>query len=88
MEYRTMEKLGVSPSLLGFGCMRFPLNPDGSICESEAERMLDTAIKAGVTYIDTAYPYHNGDSEPFVGKVLKNMTAKASFLPPSFPCGM
>ena len=71
MEYRQFEKLGVSPSLLGFGCMRFPQNPDGSICEPEAEKMLDTAIQAGVSYIDTAYPYHNGDSEPFVGRVLK-----------------
>lgn len=85
MEYRTMEKLGVSPSLLGFGCMRFPLNPDGSICESEAERMLDTAIKAGVTYIDTAYPYHNGDSEPFVGKVLKKYDRKSIFLATKLP---
>ena len=59
MEYRNFEKLGISPSLLGFGCMRFPLNEDGSICEPEAEKMLDTAIAAGVTYIDTAYPYHD-----------------------------
>ena len=47
--------------------MRFPQTPDGKIDEPEAEKMLDTAIKAGVTYIDTAYPYHNGDSEPFCG---------------------
>ena len=56
MEYRKFENLGVSPSLLGFGCMRFPQTPDGNIDEAEAERMLDRALKAGITYIDTAYP--------------------------------
>jgi len=71
MEYRKFEKLGIETSLLGFGCMRFPLTKDGKIDEMEAEKMLDLAIENGVTYIDTAYPYHQGDSEPFVGKVLK-----------------
>lgn len=85
MEYRTMEKLGVSPSLLGFGCMRFPLNPDGTINQQEAEKMLDTAIASGVTYIDTAYPYHNGDSEPFVGQVLKKYDRKSFFLATKLP---
>ena len=65
--------------------MRFPVNPDGSICEAQAEEMLDTAIKAGVTYIDTAYPYHNGDSEPFVGKVLKKYDRKSFFLATKLP---
>lgn len=85
MEYRKFEKLGVSPSLLGFGCMRFPLNPDGSICEEEAEKMVDTAIQAGVTYIDTAYPYHNGDSEPFLGRILKKYSRKDYFLATKLP---
>lgn len=85
MEYRKFEKLGVSPSLLGFGCMRFPLNPDGTICEEEAEKMVDTAIQAGVTYIDTAYPYHNGDSEPFLGRILKKYNRKDYFLATKLP---
>ena len=85
MEYRNLERLGVSTSLLGFGCMRFPLNEDGSICEPEAEKMLDTAIEAGVTYIDTAYPYHNGDSEPFLGRVLKKYNRKDFFLATKLP---
>ena len=85
MEYRNLERLGVSPSLLGFGCMRFPLNEDGSICEPEAEKMLDTAIEAGVTYIDTAYPYHNGDSEPFLGRILKKYNRKDFFLATKLP---
>lgn len=71
MEKRKFEKLGIESSLLGFGCMRFPLDKDGNIDEVEAEKMIDHAIESGVTYIDTAYPYHNGDSEPFVGRVLK-----------------
>ena len=85
MEYSKFEKLGISTSLLGFGCMRFPQTPDGKIDEPEAEKMLDTAIKAGVTYIDTAYPYHNGDSEPFVGKVLKKYDRDSFYLATKLP---
>ena len=70
MEYRELNE-EYQPSLLGFGCMRFPLDAQGKIDEAEAERMLDTAIAHGVKYIDTAFPYHHGDSEPFVGRVLK-----------------
>ena len=85
MEYSKFEKLGISTSLLGFGCMRLPQTPDGKIDEPEAEKMLDTAIKAGVTYIDTAYPYHNGDSEPFVGKVLKKYDRDSFYLATKLP---
>lgn len=70
MEYREINET-YKPSLLGFGCMRFPLLENGDIDEVSAEKMLDEAIAKGVTYIDTAFPYHNGDSEPFVGRVLK-----------------
>ena len=85
MEYRKFEKLGVSPSLLGFGCMRFPTTEDGKIDEAEAEKMLDTAIQAGVNYIDTAYPYHNGDSEPFVGRALKKYDRSKLYLATKLP---
>ena len=37
MEKRNIKKLGVETSLLGFGCMRFPLNEDGTIDEVESE---------------------------------------------------
>lgn len=85
MEHRKLEKLGVAPSLLGFGCMRFPLTEEGNINEAEAEKMLDTAIAAGVNYIDTAYPYHNGDSEPFVGRVLKKYARSSFYLATKLP---
>ena len=45
---------------LGFGCMRFPTLEDGSINEAEAEKMLNYALDHGVTYVDTAYFYHDG----------------------------
>ena len=40
MEKREFEKLGVETSLLGFGCMRFPMTEEGKIDEQEAEKMI------------------------------------------------
>lgn len=85
MENRKFDKLGIEASLLGFGCMRFPLDEKGNIEEVEAEKMLDLAIESGVTYIDTAYPYHNGDSEPFVGRVLKKYNRESFKLATKLP---
>lgn len=85
MEKRKMEKLGIETSLLGFGCMRFPTTPEGGIEEKEAERMLDRAISAGVNYIDTAYPYHDGESEPFVGRALKKYDRSSFYLATKLP---
>lgn len=85
MEYKHIDTLEDKPSLLGFGCMRFPTLEDGSIDEVEAEKMIDTAIQSGVNYIDTAYPYHNGDSEPFVGKVLKKYDRSSFYLATKLP---
>lgn len=85
MEKRRLEKLGIDVSLLGFGCMRFPTLADGKINEPEAEKMIDKAIAAGVNYIDTAYPYHNGDSEPFVGRVLKKYDRGSFYLATKLP---
>lgn len=85
MEKRKLDKLGIETSLLGFGCMRFPTDGEGRIDEPAAERMLDLAIEAGVNYIDTAYPYHGGQSEPFVGKALKKYDRASFFLATKLP---
>lgn len=86
MEKRKLEKLGIETSLLGFGCMRFPVTAEGKIDEPEAEKMLDKAIAAGVNYIDTAYPYHDGESEPFVGRALKKYDRHSFYLATKLPC--
>lgn len=85
MEYRTMDKLGVKTSLLGFGCMRFPTNQDGKIDEEQALAMIDQAYQAGVNYYDTAYPYHGGASEPFVGKALDRYPRDSYYLATKLP---
>lgn len=85
MEKKVLQNLQIEPSLLGFGCMRFPTNEEGKIDEVEAEKMLDLAIQSGVTYIDTAYPYHDGESEPFVGRVLKKYPREQFFLATKLP---
>lgn len=80
-----MEKLGIEVSALGFGCMRFPTLENGKIDEAKAEAMLDAAMASGVTYYDTAYPYHNGDSEPLVGKVLNKYDRSSYYLATKLP---
>ena len=57
-------------SVLGFGAMRLPKTPDGRIDREAATAMVRHAIDAGVNYVDTAYVYHEGESEPFLGEAL------------------
>ena len=70
MLYRTMNKADRKLSILGFGCMRLPQTPDCHIDEPVATEMIRYAIDRGVNYLDTAYVYHNGESEPFLGRAL------------------
>ena len=86
MEKRRFEKLGIDVSLLGFGCMRFPTTAEGKIDRKLATEMLDKAIANGVNYIDTAYPYHGGESETFVGEALKKYPRDSFYLATKLPC--
>ena len=74
MKYRQFGKLDWKCSALGFGIMRLPTIGDDrtNIDEPEATRMVRHAIDQGVNYLDTAYPYHGGNSERFLGRALQD----------------
>ncbi|MBF4692409.1 aldo/keto reductase [Fusibacter ferrireducens] len=86
MQYRKVPKTGDEISAIGYGCMRFPTKM-GRIDEKKAEEQMRFAIEQGVNYFDTAYPYHGGGSESFLGKVfsdkaLRDQVKIATKLPP------
>lgn len=72
MLYRKIPKNGDELSILGFGCMRLPANDDGSIDEARSIAQIRYAIDRGVNYLDSAWPYHGGASEPLLGRALQD----------------
>ncbi len=66
---RRNEKNGDELSILGFGCMRFPMKGN-SIDETRSIAMIRDSIEKGINYFDTAYFYHSGKSEALLGDAL------------------
>lgn len=87
MQRKTFEKMGISTSRLGFGCMRFPTRPDGKIDREKSLAMIDYAYQHGVDYFDTAYRYHDGESEEFVKVALSRYPRESYHLATKFPIG-
>ncbi|GHU77785.1 aldo/keto reductase [Clostridia bacterium] len=75
MQYtRVNEWGGLEVSRLGMGCMRLPTKQDGDkqiVDRPAAIELIRAAIDGGVNYVDTAYGYHNGDSERVTGEALQ-----------------
>jgi len=63
---------------LGFGLMRLP-EKDGVIDLKEVCRMVDLYMDAGLTYFDTAYPYHQGKSETALKEAIVKRYPRDSF---------
>ena len=72
-------------SLLGLGAMRLPTNPDGTINEQQTGEMVAHCISQGINYFDTAYFYHNKESERVIGKVLAEHPRESWYLATKYP---
>ena len=85
MIYRDFQDLKLSA--LGLGTMRLPL-VDGKynqIDEAAAAEMFDYAMKQGINYYDTAFAYHEGQSEIVTGKLLRRYPRENYYIATKFP---
>ena len=85
MIYKDFQDLKLSA--LGMGCMRLPRNSgdDGDVNVAETQRMVDYAMAHGVNYYDTAWGYHNGNSETVIGQALRKYPRESYYLATKFP---
>jgi len=90
MQYRQLGDTGIKVSALGFGCMRLPTLEPGepAIDREKAINLLRRGIDSGINYLDTAYPYHNQESEIVVGLALKDGYRDKVTLVTKCPVGM
>lgn len=74
-------------SALGFGAMRLPTVDDvySHIDETATADMVDYAMKNGINYYDTAWGYHDGESEKVIAKCLKKYPRDSYYLADKFP---
>ena len=85
MIYKTFQDLKLSA--LGMGCMRLPTigGNDAQIDEQAAAEMVDYAMAHGVNYYDTAWGYHDGNSETVLGRALAKYPRDRFYLATKFP---
>jgi len=76
---------GIEVSRLGFGIMRMPIGEDKKMDRAKASAMLHKAIASGVNYFDSAYLYHGGESELFLGEELKRYPRESYYLATKLP---
>lgn len=85
MIYKSFK--GLSLSALGLGCMRLPTvdGDDARIDEAKTAEMVAYAMENGINYYDTAWGYHEGNSELVMGKVLSAYPRESFYLATKFP---
>ena len=72
---------------LGFGCMRLPLSgsAESDIDVEQTQKMVAYAMDHGINYFDTAWGYHNGNSETVIGRTLSHYPREDYYLATKFP---
>lgn len=85
MIYRDFQDLKLSG--LGLGMMRLPVldGNDAVIDEKAAAEIIDYAYRNGINYFDTAWGYHDGNSELTAGKYLSRYPRESYYLASKFP---
>lgn len=83
MLYNTFKDKSLSA--LGMGCMRLPLLENGEIDVNHTADMVEYAINHGVNYFDTAWGYHDGESETVIGKLLSKYPRDSYYIATKFP---
>ncbi len=84
MIYKEFQDIRLSS--LGFGMMRLPGGCDNpQIDEAQTAEMIDYAIRNGINYFDTAWGYHQGNSERVAGKLLSQYPRESYCLASKFP---
>ena len=81
------EFQGKQLSMLGLGCMRLPLTDgnDAHVDQAALEQMVACAMERGINYYDTAWGYHNGNSQVAIGKALAAYPRDSFYLANKFP---
>ncbi len=87
MNMRVYKDTDEKVSLLGFGLMRLPRVAEDTqdVDYPAAQAMVEYALSNGINYFDTAYPYHEGKSETFIGHALKNHPRESFLLANKMP---
>ena len=85
MLYKSFQDIKISA--LGFGAMRLPVidGNDSKIDVEGTKKMVDKAFDAGINYFDTAWGYHNGNSELVMGQALASHPRESFYLADKFP---
>ena len=85
MVYKNYQDLKLSA--LGMGAMRLPVidGDDAKVDEKAAAEMVAYAMEEGINYYDTAWGYHNGNSEIVMGKILSQYPREQYYLATKFP---
>lgn len=85
MIYQNFQDLKLSA--LGLGAMRLPVvdGNDAQIDVAATEEMVAYAMEKGINYYDTAWGYHNGNSETVIGKALQKYPRESFYLATKFP---
>lgn len=84
MIYKKFQDMQLSA--LGMGAMRLPVGKNyADIDEKATQEMVDYAMKNGINYYDTAWGYHDGQSEIVMGRVLSKYPRDSYYLATKFP---